>query len=85
LPVGGVALLRATSALDTLPAYDDQRVGVCVVCRPVEASVRQIAEPLVRKVDCGGKLKEERRFAVRLECSFWPALSAGASMDCDAV
>ncbi len=42
---GGVALLRATKALDkTKPANDDQRVGVDIVRRALQTPVRQIAE-----------------------------------------
>ncbi len=42
---GGVALLRATKALDkTKPENDDQRVGVDIVRRALQAPVRQIAE-----------------------------------------
>jgi chaperonin GroEL len=45
LPGGGVALLRAARALDNLSfANDDQRVGIDIVRRAVEAPVRQIAE-----------------------------------------
>jgi len=45
LPGGGVALLRAAKALDNLPvANDDQRVGVEIVRRAIEAPARQIAE-----------------------------------------
>ena len=45
LPGGGVALLRSTGTLDTLkPANDDQRVGIEIVRRAIEAPVRQIAE-----------------------------------------
>jgi chaperonin GroEL len=45
LPGGGVALLRATKALDNLAfANDEQRVGIDIVRRAVEAPVRQIAE-----------------------------------------
>ncbi len=45
LPGGGVALLRATKALDNLTfANDDQRVGIDIIRRAVEAPVRQIAE-----------------------------------------
>jgi len=45
LPGGGVALLRSTGALDSLkPANDDQRVGIDIVRRAIEAPVRQIAE-----------------------------------------
>jgi chaperonin GroEL len=45
LPGGGVALLCATRALDNLNfANDDQRVGIDIIRRAVEAPVRQIAE-----------------------------------------
>ncbi|MDK4742388.1 chaperonin GroEL [Rhizobium sp. CNPSo 3464] len=45
LPGGGVALLRAVKSLDGLKAEnDDQRVGVEIVRRAIEAPVRQIAE-----------------------------------------
>jgi len=45
LPGGGVALLRAVKALEGLPtANDDQRVGIDIVRRAIEAPVRQIAE-----------------------------------------
>ncbi|EJC84063.1 chaperonin GroL [Rhizobium leguminosarum bv. trifolii WSM2297] len=45
LPGGGVALLRAVKALDHLDTpNEDQRVGVEIVRRAIEAPVRQIAE-----------------------------------------
>ena len=45
LPGGGVALLRAVSALDNLSAAnDDQKAGIAIVRRAIEAPVRQIAE-----------------------------------------
>lgn len=45
LPGGGTALLYATSVLDKLkPANDDQRRGVDIVRRALQAPVRQIAE-----------------------------------------
>ncbi|MEQ8479507.1 MAG: chaperonin GroEL [Hoeflea sp.] len=45
LPGGGVALLRATGALDSLSfANDDQRMGIDIIRRAIEAPVRQIAE-----------------------------------------
>ncbi len=45
LPGGGVALLRAGSALDRMNlANDDQRVGAEIVRRAIEAPARQIAE-----------------------------------------
>ena len=45
LPGGGVALLRATSVLDNVETSNhDQKVGVDIVRRAIEAPVRQIAE-----------------------------------------
>ncbi|MCO5154448.1 MULTISPECIES: chaperonin GroEL [unclassified Shinella] len=45
LPGGGVALLRAVKALDTIQAANqDQRVGIDIIRRAIEAPVRQIAE-----------------------------------------
>ncbi len=45
LPGGGVALLRSVASLDDLkPANDDQRVGIEIVRRAIEAPVRQIAQ-----------------------------------------
>jgi len=45
VPGGGVALLYAETALDALtPANDDQRKGIDIVRRALEAPVRQIAE-----------------------------------------
>ncbi len=45
VPGGGVALLRALKALDGLnPENDDQRTGVKIVRRAVQAPARQIAE-----------------------------------------
>jgi chaperonin GroEL len=45
VPGGGVALLRAIAALSkTTPGNDDQRVGVDIVRRAIQAPVRQIAE-----------------------------------------
>jgi chaperonin GroEL len=45
LPGGGVALLRAAKALETLKgANDDQRTGIEIVRRSLEAPIRQIAE-----------------------------------------
>jgi chaperonin GroEL len=44
LPGGGVALLRATRALDEIrPANDDQRAGVEIVRRAIQVPARQIA------------------------------------------
>jgi chaperonin GroEL len=45
VPGGGVALLRMRSLLDDLnPSNEDQRVGVNIVRRALQAPVRQIAE-----------------------------------------
>ncbi len=45
LPGGGVALLYAAKALDKLtPANSDQKVGIEIVRRALQAPVRQIAE-----------------------------------------
>ncbi len=45
VPGGGVALLHATKALDSLaPNNEDQRHGVDIVRRAIQAPVRQIAE-----------------------------------------
>ncbi|MDH3912778.1 MAG: chaperonin GroEL, partial [Rhodospirillales bacterium] len=45
LPGGGVALLYAAKVIDGLkPANDDQKVGVDIVRRALQAPVRQIAE-----------------------------------------
>src|SRR4051794_24289133 len=45
VPGGGVALLRASKALEGLkPANDDQRVGVEIVRKAIQAPARQIAE-----------------------------------------
>ncbi|MDW8245816.1 MAG: chaperonin GroEL, partial [Sandaracinaceae bacterium] len=44
VPGGGVALLRAQSALDNLKVSDEERVGVQIVRRAIEEPLRQIAE-----------------------------------------
>jgi chaperonin GroEL len=45
VPGGGVALLYATRALKNLqPQNDDQRVGIEIVRRAIQAPVKQIAE-----------------------------------------
>ncbi|MBI1852406.1 MAG: chaperonin GroEL [Planctomycetes bacterium] len=43
LPGGGVALIRASKALDKLKLTGDEKVGVDIVRRAVEAPLRQIA------------------------------------------
>jgi chaperonin GroEL len=44
LPGGGVALLRALKALDTVtPANDDQKAGIDIVRRAIQVPARQIA------------------------------------------
>ncbi|WP_420963910.1 chaperonin GroEL [Brucella sp. IR073] len=65
LPGGGVALLRAVKALDGLtPANDDQRVGIEIVRRAIEAPVRQIAENAGAEGSViVGKLREQPDFS----------------------
>jgi chaperonin GroEL len=65
LPGGGVALLRAVKALDGLkPANDDQRVGIEIVRRAIEAPVRQIAENAGAEGSViVGKLREKPDFS----------------------
>ncbi|RVP21282.1 chaperonin GroEL [Sinorhizobium meliloti] len=65
LPGGGVALLRVVSALNGLAtANDDQRVGIGIVRRAIEAPVRQIAENAGAEGSIiVGKLREKQDFA----------------------
>ncbi|ANL27117.1 chaperonin GroEL 2 [Rhizobium phaseoli] len=65
LPGGGVALLRAVKALDIIKtANDDQRVGVDIVRRAIEAPVRQIAENAGAEGSIiVGKLREKNEFS----------------------
>ncbi|MBA1345203.1 MULTISPECIES: chaperonin GroEL [Rhizobium] len=65
LPGGGVALLRAVKALDNLKtANGDQRVGVDIVRRAVEAPARQIAENAGAEGSViVGKLREKSEFS----------------------
>ncbi|OOO23136.1 chaperonin GroEL [Agrobacterium pusense] len=65
LPGGGVALLRAVKALDNLStANQDQRVGVDIVRRAIEAPVRQIAENAGAEGSViVGKLREKTDFS----------------------
>ncbi|KQW34839.1 MULTISPECIES: chaperonin GroEL [Ensifer] len=65
LPGGGVALLRAVKALDSLQtANRDQRVGVDIVRRAIEAPVRQIAENAGAEGSViVGKLREKSEFS----------------------
>ncbi|MDO3432517.1 chaperonin GroEL [Rhizobium sp. CBN3] len=65
LPGGGVALLRAVKALDNIKtANDDQRVGVDIVRRAIEAPVRQIAENAGAEGSIiVGKLREKSEFS----------------------
>ncbi len=44
IPGGGVVLLRAMTALDTVKARGDEKVGVDIVRRALEEPIRQIAE-----------------------------------------
>ena len=65
LPGGGVALLRAVKALDNLAAANqDQKVGVEIVRRAIEAPVRQIAENAGAEGSViVGKLREKAEFS----------------------
>ncbi|MGO7371275.1 chaperonin GroEL [Rhizobium ruizarguesonis] len=65
LPGGGVALLRAVKALDNVKtANGDQRVGVDIVRRAVEAPARQIAENAGAEGSViVGKLREKSEFS----------------------
>ncbi|MDH6265091.1 chaperonin GroEL [Rhizobium sp. SG_E_25_P2] len=65
LPGGGVALLRSVKALDGLvTANDDQRVGIDIIRRAIEAPVRQIAENAGAEGSIiVGKLREKSDFA----------------------
>ncbi|MFH1392564.1 MAG: chaperonin GroEL [bacterium] len=44
VPGGGVALIRAISALDTIEANGDEKVGIDILRRALEEPARQIAE-----------------------------------------
>jgi len=44
LPGGGVAMLRALTALDKVKATDDAKIGVDIIRRAVVAPIKQIAE-----------------------------------------
>ena len=65
LPGGGVALLRAVKALDNLDTANvDQRVGIDIVRRAIEAPVRQIAANAGAEGSViVGKLREKTDFA----------------------
>ncbi|MGK6314319.1 chaperonin GroEL [Neorhizobium sp. DT-125] len=65
LPGGGVALLRAVKALDNLAAANqDQKVGIEIVRRAIEAPVRQIAENAGAEGSViVGKLREKADFS----------------------
>ncbi|PDT15425.1 chaperonin GroEL [Rhizobium sp. J15] len=65
LPGGGVALLRAVKALDNIKTVnDDQRVGIDIVRRAIEAPVRQIAENAGAEGSIiVGKLREKSEFS----------------------
>jgi chaperonin GroEL len=65
LPGGGVALLRAAKALDGLQGTNpDQRVGIEIVRRAIEAPARQIAENSGAEGSIVvGKLREKEEFS----------------------
>ena len=64
LPGGGVALLRAAKALDNLAVDNaDQKTGIDIVRRAIEAPVRQIAENAGAESSIiVGKLREKDEF-----------------------
>jgi chaperonin GroEL len=66
LPGGGVALLRAAKVLrDLQGANPDQRVGIDIVRRAIEAPIRQIAENAGAEGSLiVGKLRENDNFSV---------------------
>ncbi|MGN8119885.1 chaperonin GroEL [Labrys sp. 22185] len=65
LPGGGVALLRASKALDALmPDNADQKYGIDIVRRAIEAPIRQIAENAGWEGSLiVGKLRESAEYA----------------------
>src|SRR5690606_14029448 len=65
LPGGGVALLRAAKALDNIQTENaDQKFGVDIVRRAIEAPVRQIAENAGEEGSIiVGKLREKSDYA----------------------
>src|SRR5690606_39755998 len=65
LPGGGVALLRAAKALDDVATdNDDQKHGIDIVRRAIEAPVRQIAANAGAEGSIiVGKLREKTDFA----------------------
>ncbi|MCO4318005.1 chaperonin GroEL [Phyllobacterium sp. 21LDTY02-6] len=65
LPGGGVALLRAVKALEGLAAANqDQKVGIDIVRKAIEAPVRQIAENAGAEGSIVvGKLREKNEFS----------------------
>ncbi|MHA4875562.1 TCP-1/cpn60 chaperonin family protein, partial [Enterococcus faecium] len=44
VPGGGVALLKAGRVLDTLSLEGDERIGVTIIRKALEAPIRTIAE-----------------------------------------
>ncbi|MBP0583402.1 chaperonin GroEL [Labrys sp. LIt4] len=65
LPGGGVALLRASKALDALTADNaDQKYGIDIIRRAIEAPIRQIAENAGWEGSLVvGKLRESAEYA----------------------
>ncbi|EHK55506.1 chaperonin GroEL [Allomesorhizobium alhagi] len=65
LPGGGVALLRAAKALDTVEVDNpDQKTGVDIVRKAIESPIRQIAENAGAEGSIiVGKLREKTEFA----------------------
>ena len=69
LPGGGTALLRAITALDGLaPANDDQKTGIEIVRRAIQAPARQIVQNAGADGSVViGKDHGERRLCLRLQ------------------
>lgn len=83
VPGGGTALLRAEGALNRLEVHGDEKFGVDIVRRALEASLRQIAENA--GVDGSIAVREVRRgsgwFGFEAESGQFKDLKAAGVMD----
>ena len=70
VPGGGVALLRASKALESLKSEnDDQKVGIAIVRKALQAPARQIAANAGEDGSViVGKILENSKYCVRLQC-----------------
>jgi len=69
LPGGGVALIRSQKVLDQVKtANEDQKVGVNIVRRAVQAPARQIAENSGGRRSGRGQDRRQGRLCLRLQC-----------------